>query len=441
MTNETPPQLEEITEGKENKPCIGDLVQWSSQGSTQWVHPKQIIGFSKDGKYAFVEDSTTGIPVSQLSLEAVGERKTTNTYLDKTPDELREMQHDVNREKIINDTRKNVLNRWTQRRVVTTDTPDGTAVGISRQDEEEQKIKQNKQETNSRIREINRHLKLKGFAVQNSEIDIFANGGNQIIFVGSGNSDIPLETQGTLSELGVTIEKNEGGETVLVCTLGDADRAEISKHLLKIVDALPYPQNKDEDVTTDTDNDIEVEKSNHVESPEKTDSEVILETHSDNLNSRVNKTELPIDDFFSTFADNPDLFLGGIEDTVRLRNTDGSLYTSKQGVAVVVSTLKEIYPVPAKMAERLRNIFSRFEELKILGESRSPGKEGEAYENYAINALVAEMPSGEKGLFMQKVGALVQKPETETGDFDVSNTIDPAFVMSDFIKVVNQLKG
>ncbi|MBU6501202.1 hypothetical protein KGQ33_05250 [Patescibacteria group bacterium] len=77
MSFEKPPAInpeQEVTseagKGKEGKPEVGDLVQWTSQGASQWEEPQQVKGFSEDGKYAFVEDSTTGIPVSQLSIES-----------------------------------------------------------------------------------------------------------------------------------------------------------------------------------------------------------------------------------------------------------------------------------------------------------------------------------------------------------------------------------
>jgi hypothetical protein len=45
----------------------GDYVQWQSQGIDQFREPRQITGFSPDGKYAFVEGTNTGIPVEQLT--------------------------------------------------------------------------------------------------------------------------------------------------------------------------------------------------------------------------------------------------------------------------------------------------------------------------------------------------------------------------------------
>jgi hypothetical protein len=45
---------------------IGDYVQWESQGTYRFPIPKQISGFSDDGKWAFFEGSETGVSVSDL---------------------------------------------------------------------------------------------------------------------------------------------------------------------------------------------------------------------------------------------------------------------------------------------------------------------------------------------------------------------------------------
>jgi len=50
---------------------IGDEVQWTSQGTDQFAEPRKIKSISEDGKYAFVEGSDTGIPVSELSVTEV----------------------------------------------------------------------------------------------------------------------------------------------------------------------------------------------------------------------------------------------------------------------------------------------------------------------------------------------------------------------------------
>jgi hypothetical protein len=52
----------------ENKFRVGVLVNWVSQDTIMWDTPKKINRI--DGEYAFVEGSTTGVPVSQLELAA-----------------------------------------------------------------------------------------------------------------------------------------------------------------------------------------------------------------------------------------------------------------------------------------------------------------------------------------------------------------------------------
>lgn len=47
---------------------IGDLVQWESDGQLRFKSPKTVkrIEDSEFGKYAFFNDSSTGVPVFQL---------------------------------------------------------------------------------------------------------------------------------------------------------------------------------------------------------------------------------------------------------------------------------------------------------------------------------------------------------------------------------------
>jgi len=54
---------------------IGDSVQWTSQGADQFVEPKKIKSISEDGKYAFVEGSDTGIPVTELSVSEIAPKE------------------------------------------------------------------------------------------------------------------------------------------------------------------------------------------------------------------------------------------------------------------------------------------------------------------------------------------------------------------------------
>jgi ribosomal protein S20 len=51
---------------------VGDAVQWTSQGTDQFVEPKKITSISDDGSFAFVEGSNTGIPIEELSAIKVG---------------------------------------------------------------------------------------------------------------------------------------------------------------------------------------------------------------------------------------------------------------------------------------------------------------------------------------------------------------------------------
>jgi hypothetical protein len=48
-------------------PKIGDYVQWESQGALQFKEPKRVVALSTDGSHGFVEGSSTGLPVGQLS--------------------------------------------------------------------------------------------------------------------------------------------------------------------------------------------------------------------------------------------------------------------------------------------------------------------------------------------------------------------------------------
>ncbi len=48
---------------------IGDFVQWTSQGQMQFSSPRRVTGVSECGNWAFVEESDTGIPVDELTIE------------------------------------------------------------------------------------------------------------------------------------------------------------------------------------------------------------------------------------------------------------------------------------------------------------------------------------------------------------------------------------
>jgi len=47
-------------------PKVGDYVQWESQGVLHFKEPSKILRLSTDGAFAFVEGTSTGLPVEQL---------------------------------------------------------------------------------------------------------------------------------------------------------------------------------------------------------------------------------------------------------------------------------------------------------------------------------------------------------------------------------------
>jgi hypothetical protein len=49
-------------------PGIGDRVQWESQGVLQFPEPRRIRAFSDDGQWVFVEGSSTGVPLRELTI-------------------------------------------------------------------------------------------------------------------------------------------------------------------------------------------------------------------------------------------------------------------------------------------------------------------------------------------------------------------------------------
>ena len=46
---------------------VGDLVQWESNGQTQFRDPQRVREITPDGKWAFVEASATGLPLGELT--------------------------------------------------------------------------------------------------------------------------------------------------------------------------------------------------------------------------------------------------------------------------------------------------------------------------------------------------------------------------------------
>lgn len=52
-------------------PAVGERVQWVSNGQQQFAEPRKVTGLSPDGKFVFVEGSSTGLPVSELVPESL----------------------------------------------------------------------------------------------------------------------------------------------------------------------------------------------------------------------------------------------------------------------------------------------------------------------------------------------------------------------------------
>lgn len=50
-------------------PKVGDYVQWEPKGILQFTEAKRIARISDDGAFVFVEGSTTGLPVGELTLK------------------------------------------------------------------------------------------------------------------------------------------------------------------------------------------------------------------------------------------------------------------------------------------------------------------------------------------------------------------------------------
>ncbi|WP_148043729.1 hypothetical protein [Paracoccus methylarcula] len=54
---------------------VGDLIQWESQGALQFKTPRRVRWVSEDGDWLAVEDSDTGIPMSQVTVEQAAPQK------------------------------------------------------------------------------------------------------------------------------------------------------------------------------------------------------------------------------------------------------------------------------------------------------------------------------------------------------------------------------
>jgi hypothetical protein len=69
----------EVDEGNESQPgldkaifCVGDEVQWVSQGVLQFPCAQPILRFSADRQYAFFANTSTGIPIGELIRDKTG---------------------------------------------------------------------------------------------------------------------------------------------------------------------------------------------------------------------------------------------------------------------------------------------------------------------------------------------------------------------------------
>lgn len=50
---------------------VDDFIQWESSGILQFMQPQRVRAVSADGDWVFVEESTTGIPMSEVTVEKV----------------------------------------------------------------------------------------------------------------------------------------------------------------------------------------------------------------------------------------------------------------------------------------------------------------------------------------------------------------------------------
>jgi hypothetical protein len=66
-----PDKLPDTDSDKGNTPTrakVGDFVQWTSGGIEQFKPPRQVISVSEDGQWLWVEDSQTGIPMTEVQI-------------------------------------------------------------------------------------------------------------------------------------------------------------------------------------------------------------------------------------------------------------------------------------------------------------------------------------------------------------------------------------
>ncbi len=50
------------------RPVVGDIVQWESSGVLQFPAPRRVRALTEDGDWAFVDGSTTGVPIEELTV-------------------------------------------------------------------------------------------------------------------------------------------------------------------------------------------------------------------------------------------------------------------------------------------------------------------------------------------------------------------------------------
>jgi hypothetical protein len=65
-----------------NRIKVGDYIQWESNGTLQFQEPKRVREVSEDGKFAFVDGSNTGLPMSELSQAKLSQSNKSVLYPD-----------------------------------------------------------------------------------------------------------------------------------------------------------------------------------------------------------------------------------------------------------------------------------------------------------------------------------------------------------------------
>jgi hypothetical protein len=57
---------EKKAENEQQRPKIGDWVQWEHNGILGLPQSKKLVRFSEDGQFGFVEGGNTGLPISEI---------------------------------------------------------------------------------------------------------------------------------------------------------------------------------------------------------------------------------------------------------------------------------------------------------------------------------------------------------------------------------------